>query len=57
MKRRELEVMPYDMAFETENGNTEMCHATGYEVHFSDDPEWDWWNEYTDSEGKIYYGR
>lgn len=31
--RYEKETMPYDMAFETENGR-ECCHATGYEVTF-----------------------
>lgn len=30
--KRELETMPFDKAFETENGNEELCHATGYEV-------------------------
>ena len=51
-ERRELDTMPYDHVFETENG-TEMCHATGYEVLDSDGT---WWNEYEDSEGNLYYG-
>lgn len=56
--RRELEEMPFDMAFETEGGNRELCHATGWEECFGDpsDPA-DWWNEYEDSDGNLHYGR
>ena len=55
--RRELETMPFDKAFETENG-TELCHATGFEVCLGDpsNPA-DWWNEYEDSPGETHYGR
>ena len=57
MERRRLEAMPFDKAFETENG-AEMCHATGYEV-CDGNPEnpGDWWNEYQDAEGNLYLGR
>lgn len=50
--RRELNEMPYDKAFDTENGG-ELCHATGYEV-LGDDGIW--WSEYVDSDGKLHYG-
>lgn len=55
---RELEKMPFDKVFITENGNKEFCHATGYEVCYGnpDDPA-DWWNEYEDSEENFHYGR
>ena len=57
IKRRELEEMPFDKVFETENGN-EFCHATGYEVLIQCGTcEPDWWNEYEDSEGNLHYGR
>lgn len=51
--RRELKEMPFDMLF-----NGELCHATGYEVCFDnpDNPE-DWWYEFIDSDGNLYYGR
>lgn len=52
MEKRELETMPYDKMFDGE-----MCHATGYEVHFTGDPDWEWWNEYEDAEGHSLYGR
>lgn len=35
------------------NGD-QLCHATGDEVLFDDDPVW--WNEYIDSEENLYYG-
>lgn len=54
MTRRKLDFMPFDKGFEV-NGNTEFCHATGYEVRF--DGESDWWNEYVDSSGNFHYGR
>lgn len=55
--RRELEEMPIDKVFFTENGE-ELCHATGFEVCNGNpnDPS-DWWNEYEDSEGDFHYGR
>ena len=46
--RRYLDKMPFDARF-----NGEMCHATGWEV-FRDG---EWWNEYIDSEGDLWYGR
>lgn len=58
--RRELETMPFAKAFETENGNEELCNATGLEVCFDgDDPSKleNWWNEYRDVDGNLYYGR
>lgn len=55
--RRELEVMPFDKVFFTDNGE-EMCHATGFEVCLGDpeDPG-DWWNEYVSINGDLLYGR
>lgn len=55
--RRKLATMPFDKAFETENGE-ELYHATGYEVCLGNpkNPA-DWWNEYEDSTGETYYGR
>ena len=54
---RKLDTMPFDMAFNTGNGE-ELCHATGKEVCFGDpsNPA-DWWNEYQDSTGGYWYGR
>ena len=49
---RELDYVPYDHSFITDNGNEELCHATGYE--WFDGSRW--WNEYEDSEGNLYYG-
>lgn len=56
--RRELDTMPFDKAFEDENGNEVLCHATGWEVCDGDqeDPA-DWWNEFTDQDGEVYLGR
>ena len=60
MLRRELDYMPFDKRFETGNGNTELCHATGYEVcfegHDSNDSS-NWWNEFIDNDGNLHYGR
>lgn len=56
IKVRELSEMPFDMRFETERGNEELCHVTGYEVCFADRST-DWWNEYEDSDGNLHYGR
>lgn len=55
--RRELETMPVAKVFGTESGE-KICNATGWEVceGNSSDPA-DWWNEYEDSEGNLYYGR
>lgn len=58
-KRISLDHMPYDMKFDTPNGE-ELCHATGYAVQFNGEttpiglPLF--WNEYEDSEGNLYYG-
>lgn len=55
--RRELDEMPFDKVFSTENGE-EFCHSTGYEVcNGNPDEPADWWNEYEDSEGDLHYGR
>ena len=55
--RATLSSMPYDKMFLTANGN-ELCHATGDEVCFGDPADGaNWWNEYEDSEGNLYYGR
>lgn len=56
MEKRKLAEMPFDKAFYAENGNEELCHATGFEVHFDDEPEYRWWNEYVDLDGNLYYG-
>lgn len=57
MMRRKLEVMPFDKRFDV-NGNTELCHATGWEV-CDGDPEnpADWWEEFVDSNGDFHLGR
>lgn len=54
IERRELEEMPFDHNFYTDNGN-EICHATGDEIRFEDDDTW--WNEYEDADGELHYGR
>ncbi len=54
IKRVKLEEMPYDKAFVVEGGNEQLCHSTGYEVLLADG---DWWNEYVDLNGNLYYGR
>ncbi len=47
--RRELDYMPFDR-----NG----MHATGYEVCLGDtENPADWWNEYEDEEGNLFYYR
>lgn len=56
--REFLEEMPFDHGFYTVEGNYELCHATGWCVCLGDTQNSaDWWNEYTDSEGNLYYGR
>ena len=51
--RRELVEMPFDMDF-----GGELCHATGDEVCLGDQSNpADWWNEYIDQDGNLYYGR
>ena len=35
-ERRHLEEMPFDKRFDV-NGNSELCHATGYEVFDGED--------------------
>lgn len=55
---RELEEMPFDKVFTTANGNEELCRATGLEVCLGNPEDLsDWWNEYVDSNGDLYYGR
>ena len=51
--RRELAEMPFDREFDGIS-----CHATGFEVCDGNplNPA-DLWNEYTDTEGNLYYGR
>lgn len=56
METRKLKTMPHDKMFESEDGQ-ELCHATGREVHFDGNPEYDWWNEYETSDGQLRYGR
>ena len=48
----ELDTMPYDKRFDVD-GNSELCHATGYEVFV----DGEWWVEYIDSNGVLRYGR
>lgn len=50
---RELDYMPFDMAFIMPDGNEEFCHATGIEVLI----DGEWWNEYVDHDGNLHYGR
>lgn len=45
----ELDFMPYDHTFDGE-----LCHATGFEVL---DKNGDWWYEYENSDGELFYGR
>lgn len=56
--RRRLETMPFDKRFDLDGGGEGLCHATGWEV-CDGDPEnpADWWEEYQDAEGNLYYGR
>lgn len=42
--------------FTTPSGNEEFCYPTGRELRESEDPS-DWWVEFEDSEGNLYYGR
>lgn len=56
--RRRLETMPFAKVFETSDGNEQLCNATGYEECFGDiNNPGDWWNEYEDINGNLYYGR
>ena len=50
--RRCLEKMPFDKRFDVD-GNSKLCHATGYEVFDGED----WWDEFMDSNGNFQYGR
>lgn len=57
---RRLTKMPYAKAFVTDNGNEELCNATGWEFCENGDNPNDsanWWNEYQDCNGNTYYGR
>ena len=57
--RIKLDTMPFDKKFFTPDGE-QSCHATGYAVQFDNEttpigvPLY--WNEYKDSEGRLYYG-
>ena len=45
-----------DEIFMTENGEKVLCRFTGYEVLCGNDPlKGNWFKEYTDSEGNLYY--
>lgn len=50
--RVELDYMPFDKRFDVD-GNSELCHSTGYEVFV----DGEWWVEYIDSNGDLHYGR
>ena len=56
--RRELATMPHDRHFYNSAGELVSCHATGYEVCKGDpgNPA-DWWDEFEDGDGELYYGR
>lgn len=60
MFTKELREMPFDKSFYLEDGNSELCHATGREVCFDgkdpSDPS-NWWVEYEDRYGDLHYGR
>lgn len=59
MKRRKCNIC-FDKTFTNDDGQQVTCHHTGYEVHFEGDfcgPYENWWNEYEDCDGNIYYGR
>lgn len=59
MIRREC-TLCFDKTFENSDGCQVSCHHNGYEVHFANDFCGDyrnWWNEYEDNDGNIYYGR
>ena len=58
LERRSLNEMPFDMRFWISENQTELCHATGYEVLLDlgvGEPEW--WNEYKSMDGELLYGR
>jgi hypothetical protein len=46
--RRELDEMPFDKDF-----GYGLIHATGFEVFRNGE----WWNEYQDADGELFYGR
>ena len=48
-ERRHLEEMPFDKRFDVD-GNSELCHATGYEVFDGED----WWDEFVDNSVKQF---
>lgn len=50
--RIELAEMPFDKRFDVD-GNSELCHSTGYEVLM----DGQWWVEYIDSNGNLHYVR
>lgn len=55
-----LDAMPFDRAFENEDGESVNCHATGYAVQFDGETTQLgaplYWTEYTDADGNLYYG-
>lgn len=52
--RFESETIAFDKRFDTENGNSELCHHTGFYVIDESGEEW---NEYEDRDGGLHYGR
>jgi hypothetical protein len=55
---RYLAEMPFDMEFYVDGIRKENCHATGRQVNtVHPASSGDWWNEYVDSKGELYYGR
>ena len=51
-ERRYLEEIPFNKRFDVD-GNSELCHATGYEVFDGED----WCDEFVDSNGDFQYRR
>ena len=56
--RRKREI-GFDKRFDLVDGNSELCHHTGYEVVFDDEEDVaeNIWMEYLDSSGNYHYGR
>jgi len=52
IERMQLDEMPFDHRFNGKN-----CHSTGYMVHMVNTYHDEWWNEYKDGQGNVYYGR
>lgn len=55
--RREVEI-GFDKAFDVD-GNSQLCHHTGFEVVFDneEDVAENRWLEFIDSRGNYHYGR